>query len=278
MSKFSKDQMREDLTAVDTVRDCQERKLEFDRCGIYLINLDRSADRLKAVTQAFSEINLQLQRVVAIDASHEDLSSYLIDHSRFRRRHGRTGIRGGEIGCYFSHLKAMTAFIQSDYEFGLILEDDAMPEPHLLKALDTLGSWADDWDVVPLFHVHRGAPVTIRHGQEISLNVHLANISSAAAYLVNRYAAVKLLQHLAVMQACIDHSLYETWQHGLKLRGVLPMPIKLMHHASQSTINAEAVDKPMWIFRFPTFILRSYIAIRFSLFGLWQLSLYLLRR
>ncbi len=50
MSKFSKDQIREDLTAIDTVRDCQERRLESDRCGIYLINLDRPADRLKAVT------------------------------------------------------------------------------------------------------------------------------------------------------------------------------------------------------------------------------------
>ena len=276
-TKLRKDQSSEDMVLVDTARDCQDRAPQLDRCCIYLINLDRSTVRLNAVKKAFSEIKLPFQRVVAIDAAHEDLSRYPIDHKRFKRRHGRTSIRSGEIGCYFSHLKALTTFINSKYEFGLILEDDAMPEPQLLNAIDTLISWSDDWDIVPLFHVHRGAPAKIKQREGISLNVHLANISSAAAYLINRRAAEKLLHHLSVMQACIDHSLYETWRHGLKLRGVLPMPVKLMHHASQSTINAEFVNKPIWIFRLPTFVLRSYIAIRFFLFGLWQLSLHLLR-
>jgi glycosyl transferase family 25 len=205
-----KDQSSEDMV-VDAARDCQDRTLQFDRCCVYLINLDRSTDRLHAVKKAFSEIKLPFQRVVAIDAAHEDLSRYPIDYKRFQRRHGRTSTRRGEIGCYFSHLKALATFINSEYEFGLILEDDAMPEPQLLNAIDTLISWFDDWDIVPLFHVHRGAPATIRQGEGISLNVHLASISSAAAYLINRRAAEKLLHHLSEMQACIDHSLYETW-------------------------------------------------------------------
>jgi glycosyl transferase family 25 len=263
---------------VDTNQYKQDRTLQFDRCCIYLINLDRSTDRLRAVKSAFEEIKIPLERVSAIDAGHQDLSCYPIDHIRFRRRHGRTGIRSGEIGCYFSHLKAITAFIDSEYEFGVILEDDTIPEPQLLKSLDTLISWSDDWDIVPLFHLHRGAPTTIRQGDWISLNVHLANISSAAAYLINRRAADKLLQHLSVMRACIDHSIYETWRHGLKLRGVLPMPMKLMHHARQSTINNESANKPIWIFRLPTFVLRSYIAIRVFFSGIGQLYLHYLRR
>ncbi len=199
----------------------------LDRCAVVLINLDRSPDRLAAAHRHFGAVGLPFVRVAGIDASQEDLSGYPVDRRSFERIHGRASIRPGEIGCYQSHLKALRMFIASGKEFGLICEDDAQPESFLLQSLVILFDWADDWDIVPLFHFHRGGPVALRRGPGLALNVHMGHISSAAAYLVNRRAAQVLLDHLDVMRACVDHSLYETWRHGLRLRSVSPMPVQL---------------------------------------------------
>jgi glycosyl transferase family 25 len=242
----------------------------LNQFGLFLINLDRSPDRLAATKDLFNKINLNLHRVAAIDGSIEDLSAYPIDLKQFKLRHGRQSVRVGEVGCYFSHLKAIKEFIESQCEFGIILEDDTQPDVALPKVLKTLSEWKDQWDIIPLFHFHKGTPVGIHKNNEISLTIHLSHISSAAAYVINRVAAAALIKHLEVMRACIDHSLFETWRHRLKLRGVLPMPISLTKQAYQSTINTTSGGKPRLISRLPTLAHRSYVAIRIFLSGMRQ--------
>ena len=242
----------------------------LSRCGIYLINLDRSTDRLQSAEQHFNAVGLPFERIVAIDAHNEDMSIYPIDRKVFQRTHGRTTIRPGEIGCYFSHLKAIRVFLASGREFGIILEDDVLPQGQLSAVLEELLAFSNEWDIVSLFHFHRGGPIVVRRSKEFSLAVHVAHISSAAAYLLSRNSAERLIKHLDVMRACIDHSLYESWKHGLKLRSVMPMPINLAAQAHESTINTEAGDKPSIFFRLPTLFNRSYVAIRIFFSGLGE--------
>jgi len=237
---------------------------------LFLVNLDRSSDRLAASQISFSQLNLEFHRIAAIDGSFEDLNTYPIDLKQFKLRHGRQSVRTGEVGCYFSHLKALRVFVESQYEFGIILEDDTQPDISLPKILEALLDWKDQWDIVPLFHFHKGTPITIHTNKDVSLTIHLSHISSAAAYVVNRTAAVKLIKHLEVMCACIDHSLFEARHHQLKIRGVLPMPISLTQQASQSTINIESGYKPWLIARLPTLAYRSYISVCIFLFGMRQ--------
>jgi glycosyl transferase family 25 len=242
----------------------------LSRCGIYLINLDRSTDRLQSAEQHFNAVGLPFERIVAIDARKEDMSIYPIDRKVFQRTHGRTNIRPGEIGCYFSHLKALRAFLASGREFGVVCEDDVLPQAQLPSVLEELIGFSNEWDIVSLFHFHRGGPLVVRRAKEFSMNVHIAHISSAAAYLVSRQAAETLVSYLEVMRACIDHSLYESWKHGLMLRSVTPMPVNLAAQAHQSTINIESGKKPPIFFRLPTLLSRSYVAIRVLASGLGQ--------
>lgn len=262
-------------SGVSLVRECDSI---LNRIGVYLINLDRSSDRLLSAEAAFTRINLGFERVPAIDGSLEDISTYPIDLQQFQLRHGRRSVRTGEVGCYFSHVRALTSFVDSNYEFAVILEDDTTPDIGILQVLEVLVEWSNHWDIVPLFHFHKGAPVAIRESEGISLTIHLSHISSAAAYFVNRAAAIRLIEHLQVMRACIDHSLFEAWRHGLKLRGVLPMPMSLTSQSHQSTINIERGDKPGFTSRLPTFAHRSYVAARILIAGLAQLVKHLISR
>ncbi len=244
----------------------------WDRCGVFLINLDRSPDRLMTASRHFADAGIPFQRISGFDASKEDVSSIPIDQVAFTKIHGKKIIRKGEIGCYQSHLKVLHSFLDTDKDFAIILEDDALPLPHTIASIKQLISWESDWDIVPLFHFHSGGPITLKHGDNLKLTVHLAHISSSAAYMINRSAAQVLIKHMAVQRACVDHALFENWAHGLRLRGIVPMAMQLSAQANISTINAENSGKLALWRRMPTFLARMHVAVRLFFFALKELA------
>jgi glycosyl transferase family 25 len=234
----------------------------WSRCAVFLINLDRSPERLQLAHQSFVAAQVPYQRIAGFDASREDLSRCKIDARKFQKTHGRTEPRKGEIGVYQSHLKALRSFVECGKEFGVIMEDDVTLEPYFTHGITQLLEWSEHWDIVPLFHFHSGGPVGMRQSADFKLTLHLAHISSAAAYLVNRKAAAKLLAHMTIQRACVDHALFEKWSHGLRLRGISPMLVRLNSQANVSTIGVEKSRKLHFFQRFPTFICRSLNALK----------------
>ncbi len=243
----------------------------WNRCGVFLINLDRSPERLALATENLAKVGMPFQRVAGYDASKEDTSLCEIHQPAFTKIHGRKSIRKGEIGVYQSHLRAINSFLESDKDFAIILEDDALPLSHTVSTIAQLIEWKSDWDIVPLFHFHSGGPITLKHSDNLKLTVHLAHISSAAAYMINRHAAQVLIKHMAVQRACVDHALFENWAHGLRLRGILPMAMQLSAQANVSTINAENSGKLAIWRRLPTFLARTHVAVRLFFFALKEL-------
>ncbi len=55
----------------------------WERCGVFLINLDRSPERLEQAQQNFSAAGVPFERIVGVDASLEDVSTYAIDRSAY---------------------------------------------------------------------------------------------------------------------------------------------------------------------------------------------------
>ena len=244
----------------------------WDRCGVFLINLDRSADRLVTASRHYSDAGIPFQRIAGFDASKEDVSGIPIDQVAFTKTHGKKIIRKGEIGCYQSHLKVLHSFLDTDKDFAIILEDDALPLPHTISSIQQLIAWESDWDIVPLFHFHRGGPITLKHSNNLKLTVNLAHISSSAAYIINRHAAEVLIKHMGIQRACVEHALFESWAHGLRLRGIVPMAMQLSGQANVSTINAENSGKLALWRRMPTFLARMHVAVRLFMFALKEIA------
>jgi glycosyl transferase, family 25 len=237
--------------------------------NVYLINLDRSPERLTQITKQLVARQVPFERVAAFDASKEELSVCQIDREAFAKVHGRSRIRDAEIGCHQSHFAALDRFIKSDRKFAVIFEDDLQIGEGLHSTLNQLQRWSDDWDIVPLFHWHRGTPIRIKNAGDFSLNVFLTAVTSSAAYVVNRNAAKILLAHMKVQSACVDHELFDTATHGLRLRGITPKCISLSEQANVSTIGASNPNsdlKPSFWNRVPTLIYRS----RYAMFRLFH--------
>jgi glycosyl transferase family 25 len=199
---------------------------------VYLINLDRSPERLMLMQEQFARLEIPFERIPAVDGRGATAD-------RHNWRH-HAPLRDGEVGCYLSHIKALEAFLASGAACGLILEDDTVLGDGLLRILAVLQG-RRDWDLVKLYATHvsgvwprRGlVRVAFRHG-------------ASAAYVVNRHAATRLLAGLLPITVPYDHAFDRAWTHGFKLRLWLPFPIA--RHAFPSTIGASSkkLHKPWY--------------------------------
>jgi glycosyl transferase family 25 len=118
----------------------------------YVINLDGSAQRLDAIGREFAALGIEFERVSAFDGRHLNLATVSdYEDARAIRYMGRSLV-GGEIGCYRSHLDVASRFLESDADYALVLEDDAVPlcDPLALlaQALPDLEAIDPDWILI----------------------------------------------------------------------------------------------------------------------------------
>lgn len=120
---------------------------------LYLaINLPRAEKRRKAVLEQAEQHGINLQIIEAIEGAQLDLErqNYGYDH-RARRRCYTTDLLPNEIACVLSHRKALQAFLDSDADYGVIIEDDALLAPFFNEGMSELLEHLQGWDVVKLF-------------------------------------------------------------------------------------------------------------------------------
>lgn len=91
----------------------------------YLINLDRSPQRLEKTSAILSSWNIAYTRIPAVDGrqiSPQDLST--IQQPFSERRYFLKDMTPGEIGCFLSHKKCWEHLVDSAEDWAFICEDD----------------------------------------------------------------------------------------------------------------------------------------------------------
>jgi len=211
---------------------------------IYVINLDRDAERMASIRANLETLGLPFERLPAVVGKEVPDWEKLVDLPAYAWRNRLDTPRAGEVGCYLSHLKAMETFLRTDAPWCVILEDDVEVLPACAEVLRSLAE-KDDWDLVKLFNFHAGMPVTKRAlAGGHRLVAHLTRTTSSAAYVVNRRAAETLLQSMRPISEQVDHALDRPWETGLRTRGIRPMPVVLAPVAhTTSTIGYQDRSK-----------------------------------
>ncbi len=120
----------------------------------YLINLESSSERRTYAQSAMQAANLKAQIIPAVDGRHRHATDFdIYDEGAAITRHGRALI-GGEVGCYLSHIAAIDAFLASNSQFALVLEDDATipldAKTFVSALIDQIEISAPDWDIIHL--------------------------------------------------------------------------------------------------------------------------------
>lgn len=205
----------------------------------YIINLDRSTDRLAFIAPQVQAVGYPVHRLSAVDGltlTTEKLTDVLAPHFYHYTGHYADL---GTIGCSMSHIQAWQLLVASDADYALIFEDDVAFTPGMLRrVIDELLATNKTWDLVNFQAAHRGFPLrfmTLSDGHNV---VHyLTKITNAGCYLLHRSAAIKLLRYAYPLQMPVDHYFMQGWKLGITVAGVEPRLVQQTFGNSQIQVG-----------------------------------------
>lgn len=184
-----------------------------------------ATERREHIENIFEPTKFELVFIEAVIGSNISLPDYRYNEKAYNLAHGkRTNL--GELGCYFSHIKALETFLESADEYALILEDDIHMHEHFEEVVEEALTHSHRFDLLRLSGIHRGSPVSIvslENGYSLACN--FTRQTGSGAYLVNRYAASKMIKKLLPMWLPYDHAYDREWLFGVKAMCIDPMPI-----------------------------------------------------
>ena len=103
---------------------------------VFLINLDRSTERLEKAAQQLNRLNVPFERITAVDGSQltkaEIDAAFDIEQAERRTAYNLTI---GEMGCYLSHGECWRRIIAEALDFAIVLEDDLVLDDGTVEPL-----------------------------------------------------------------------------------------------------------------------------------------------
>ena len=148
---------------------------------IFVINLDRSPDRLAYMRDQLHGMGLAFERVRAVDGLELDEDEL--------RRHG--DLAPTETACFLSHRRAWEGLLRSDENLALVLEDDTIMSAALAHYV-TDENWFPQYASVVKVEAPRFRAELRAKGERIAggrkLHQLLKYVEGSAAYIVSRKA------------------------------------------------------------------------------------------
>jgi glycosyl transferase family 25 len=173
----------------------------------YLINLDRAVERRERMAALLDGLGLAYERIPAVDAATE--RDGLREAFDF---HDGTTATDAEMICVLSHMRAWERFLETDAPAATFLEDDVHFAPTYSAVTAGLRVQPDD-EAIWRLETHL-ATVTadrrplLRLGGTAVYEIH-TNHAGAAAYVLSRAAARRLLAERRLFRRSIDTELFD---------------------------------------------------------------------
>lgn len=197
-------------------------RLSRSDLGIWLINLDKDADRLAGMQSQLDAMGLSYTRFPAIyGKDHLDSLSKRADAQAYARNMG-SQILPGKMGCYASHIAVWEALVASDHKVALILEDDVVFHDDFLESLDLALSGAAHWDTIRFNCIRAKLPVCQGKLGRYRLNLYIGPFTGNATYLIKKDVARRLLPKLWPQTRAFDHELNRFFLHDFRQCGLEP--------------------------------------------------------
>ena len=193
---------------------------------LFIINLERSGDRRKYMSDRLNQLSLGFEFYDAVDGA--ELTEYDLGSYNCEKRLKAFGcdLTPNEIGCYLSHYRLYEKIMSENIQQAVIMEDDVEIADDFPKILHELNGAPDDWEFIRL------AGTRVRKGKEVAKLageyrvVRLLNTASGAqAYLINLRGAKKLLKYGREITRQLDMMIDRYWENGLRIMAVLPYPV-----------------------------------------------------
>ena len=209
------------------------------------INLTRAPERRLRMTEQADRLGLAIRFVDAADGADPgfDPSSGGYD-AKGRSRIGPPLLKT-EIACVTSHLLALRAFLASDADHAVILEDDAVLADNFAEALADLVAVHAPRSFVRLHKPRKKifalSLATLPCGARLMLPKRVT--MEATATLYDRMAAIAMIESFASYFDAFDTHRGRTWKSGLIGLEIWP-PCVVTDAATPSTIDSGGGERP----------------------------------
>lgn len=217
------------------------------RLAVYLINMDGADERMAAMRDKLARANLPFRRIAGIDGRTLHFPIPEFSERGYRLLHGRR-TSPAEVGCYLSHVFCARAFLESDADLALILEDDVSFDSDFVEILDLAAMHRGLWNILRLSTVNRGRKFPVRPlAGGRSLAVSLTREKGAGAYVVDRRAAAWITTDLIPMRLAYDIAFDLEYLTGLRACFVAPVPAsQVSDHLTQIQSTRLLYKLPRW--------------------------------
>jgi len=181
----------------------------------YVINLERSIDRWQYIHKHLSDLGIVHQRIDAIDAQLNNLDKSGYDAVRNKNEYF-TPLKGAEIACYLSHIKALKQFLNDpSVSYALILEDDV----ELLETTDSLVAFchwlgSNEGGVLKLYSKRKIFGTTLGYISNTGIIKPWRIPLGFQAQLWNRLAAEEFINKNVSFYQPIDVDLQLSWRNS----------------------------------------------------------------
>jgi glycosyl transferase, family 25 len=240
---------------------------------IFLINLDRSHERLALMQAQANELGLAFERMPAIDGTRQ-LPGWMVAQFLDDCGRARGGLSEGEVGCYASHLVVFSKIVERRLKAAIVLEDDAILDQDFERsACAAMCAAPVGWDCIHLStDFKRPAFPVVDLGLGRSLVRYKRLPVNSLGYVVSRAGAAKLLAARQRLRP-FDLEFRLAWQTGLEMFGTYPA-LARANQRLETTIRADWKDrgctatrmqwKPNWASRVHGWL---YVMVRLKAVG-----------
>lgn len=191
----------------------------------YLINLDRSPERLEFFQRQAADADLAFERVSAVDGSEMEPGAL---QQSISPRFTFQPINQGEAALFLSHRLCWQQLIDSGEAWAAVFEDDAMLAGNGGEILKQLKSRDFTFDVIKLETTLRKV-VLEREGDEVGSGFCLHRLltwhGGTAAYAISRTGAEKLLAATMPLADPVDQVMFHPLHPvcaGLQIAQIVP--------------------------------------------------------
>jgi glycosyl transferase family 25 len=191
---------------------------------IFVINLDRTPERLAFMRAQADRLGLEFKRIPAVEGAR-GLPGWLAPYFKAETGNARPSMSDGEIGCYASHLLTFATMIEQGIEVAIVLEDDVTLDENFVAVTEAaIASAPAGWDCIHLSTRFKNPCFPIL---DLGDRRHLVRYSrlpaGSAAYAISRNGALKLLVP-RVRTRPFDMEFRYAWIADLDIFGVYPAP------------------------------------------------------
>ena len=207
----------------------------------FCINLDSRPDRWEHMQKVAAYAGITVQRIAGVDRDDPKWISELTNMPD----NGPLGPIGlGSLCCTLAHRQAWYALLDTDVEWGLILEDDLSLDSRAAEVVAEIVNVSDA--SIPLLKLECGRDGLLtkplaRHLSSEHILFELRHMSpGAGCYLIHRTAAARLVEKVSSSRVPVDHFLFyprKTPFFANERYGVLNPALAMQDKALKSDIS-----------------------------------------